>query len=85
MRTWIQSPLAVFCAGPAENGIVIEDSLIAEVLPAGVQPKKPVDQTYDASDAVLLPGLINTHHHYYQTLTRALPVALNKAHGQSFY
>jgi len=26
----------------------------------------------------LLPGLINTHHHFYQTLTRAYPEALNK-------
>jgi len=78
MRTWIRSPLAVFSSYPAENGIVIEDSRIAEILPAGTQPKVPVDQTYDASDAVMLPGLINTHHHYYQTLTRALPAALNK-------
>jgi cytosine/adenosine deaminase-related metal-dependent hydrolase len=27
----------------------------------------------DASHHVILPGLVNTHHHYYQTLTRALP------------
>ena len=27
---------------------------------------------------VLLPGLINCHHHFYQTLTRALPTAQNK-------
>ncbi|WP_156504569.1 amidohydrolase family protein, partial [Oleiphilus sp. HI0066] len=30
------------------------------------------------SESVLLPGLINTHHHLYQTLTRAFPPALNK-------
>ena len=28
---------------------------------------------------MVLPGLINTHHHFYQTLTRSYPTALNKA------
>ena len=27
---------------------------------------------------MVLPGLINTHHHFYQTLTRALPAALDR-------
>ena len=30
------------------------------------------DRIIDASDKVVLPGLVNTHHHFYQTLTRAL-------------
>jgi cytosine/adenosine deaminase-related metal-dependent hydrolase len=29
-------------------------------------------QCLDASGRVVLPGLVNTHHHFYQTLTRAL-------------
>jgi 8-oxoguanine deaminase len=37
-----------------------------------------IDEIYDASESIVLPGLINTHHHFYQTLTRAYPEALNK-------
>src|SRR5690606_29285626 len=30
------------------------------------------DRVIDATDHVVLPGLVNTHHHLYQTLTRAI-------------
>ncbi|MEX1037494.1 MAG: 8-oxoguanine deaminase [Acidimicrobiia bacterium] len=35
------------------------------------------DQVVDLSDHIVLPGLVNTHHHLYQTLTRAVPGAQN--------
>jgi 8-oxoguanine deaminase len=57
---------------------VIENQLITEVLASGAQPAEPVDEVFDASQHVMLPGLINSHHHFYQTLTRAFPQALNK-------
>ena len=44
----------------------------------GKEPETPAAGVFDASGKVLLPGLINGHHHFYQTLTRAHPSALNK-------
>ncbi len=50
-----------------ERGFVrIEDGLVAEVGPG--DPAAPFD---DLRGAVLTPGFVNTHHHLYQTLTRA--------------
>ena len=79
-RTWIKNPLAIYAPDvtDAGGGLVINNQIIEEIIPSGGQPKKPVDTVFDASQLVVLPGLINTHHHYYQTLTRACPPALNK-------
>jgi 8-oxoguanine deaminase len=77
MRLWIKSPLA--CLGhPGSAGIVVDGARIAEVLATGGKPGAPVDEIFDARRHVLLPGLVNTHHHFYQTLTRAHPAAINK-------
>ena len=46
-----------------------------ELVPAGATP---LTASFDASRHVVLPGLVNAHHHFYQTLTRAFPPALNK-------
>ena len=74
---WIKKPMAVF-ADNAEGGVVIQGQKIIELIPKDQSPKSQIDEIYDATDSVLLPGLINTHHHFYQTLTRAYPEALNK-------
>ena len=75
-RLWIKDPLAIFAEG-AERGIVVEDGRIAELVPKGADPLAPAT-SFDASRHVVLPGLVNTHHHFYQTLTRAHPAAINK-------
>lgn len=77
MRLWIKSPLAIMAEGAA-GGVVVEGARIVELLPGGQSPTAPVDETFDASELAVLPGLINTHHHFFQTLTRAHPDAINK-------
>ena len=79
-RIWIKNPLAIFTANEldASGGLVIEDGRINEVLGAGQQPATPCQQVFDAREHVLLPGLINTHHHFYQTLTRAWAPVVNQ-------
>lgn len=72
---WLRNPLAVL--GDAPGGIVVEDGRIAELVPAGGTPARSA-AVFDASRHVVLPGLINTHHHFYQTLTRCLPAALDR-------
>jgi 8-oxoguanine deaminase len=77
MRTWIKDPLAIF-ADAAERGIVVEGGRVAETVALGAEPLAPVDAVFDASRHVVLPGLVNAHHHFYQTLTRAHPAAINR-------
>jgi 8-oxoguanine deaminase len=74
---WIKDPLGILADGAA-RGVVIADGRIAELVPAGTLPSMPVAATFEAGEHVVLPGLINTHHHFYQTLTRAAPAALDR-------
>ncbi|MGI9463866.1 MAG: 8-oxoguanine deaminase [Aestuariivirgaceae bacterium] len=77
MTLWIKDPLACLAEG-AERGVVIDGAQIVELVPAGQQPTREVSEVFDAGEQVVLPGLVNTHHHFYQTLTRAHPSAINK-------
>src|SRR3954447_15497253 len=74
---WIKDPLAILAEGAA-RGVVVKDGRIVELVPAGTEAKTEGAIVYDASAHVVIPGLINTHHHFYQTLTRALPAAMDR-------
>ena len=78
--TWIKQPLATFTgtAADASDGIVVSNGVITQIIGKGQSPAGRIDSVFDARQHVLLPGLINTHHHFYQTLTRAMPDAVNK-------
>ncbi len=77
MKIWLKNPLAILATN-AENGIIIENDKIIELVAKGSSPINTVDKIIDASQSVVIPGLVNTHHHYYQTLTRAYHGSLNK-------
>src|SRR3954467_3916569 len=74
---WIRDPLAILADG-AKRGIVVKGGRIVELVPAGAAPATADVAVFDAGNHVVLPGLINTHHHFCQTLTRATPAALDR-------
>ncbi len=56
------------------GGLYSEDGFLQKV---GTTKELPdsANEILDLSGYIVLPGLINTHHHFYQTLTRAVPAA----------
>ena len=56
----------------SDGYVVIEGGFITAV-GTGIPPQVQADTIIDACGKLVLPGMINTHHHMYQTLTRAVP------------
>ena len=59
-----------------DGSIYVVDNIIQQIGPTDALPQQ-ADQSIDAHNMMVLPGLVNTHHHFYQTLTRNLPAAQN--------
>ena len=57
-----------------DGGFFVRDGMI-ETVGASSELPDDADETLDLRGHVVLPGLVNTHHHFYQTLTRAVPAA----------
>ena len=55
----------------AGGGVFVRDNVIEAVGPSADLPMS-ADEVIDAHDQIVIPGLVNTHHHMAQTLTRAL-------------
>ncbi|VVD59176.1 8-oxoguanine deaminase [Pandoraea commovens] len=58
----------------ARGGLYIEDNRIVAVGTSDTLPAS-ADEVLDLTGHVVIPGLVNTHHHMYQSLTRAIPAA----------
>lgn len=57
-----------------DGALFVRDHVIEQVGPSSELPLT-ADRIIDAHGMIVLPGLVNTHHHLYQTLTRAIPAA----------
>jgi cytosine/adenosine deaminase-related metal-dependent hydrolase len=59
------------------GGLFVRDRVIEQIGRTDALPQE-ADQVIDARGLAIVPGLVNTHHHFYQTLTRAVPGSQNE-------
>lgn len=57
-----------------DGGLFIRDGRIVQAGPTSTLPAV-ADEIINLRGHIIFPGLVNTHHHLYQTLTRAVPAA----------
>src|SRR2546430_15404208 len=57
-----------------DGGLFIRDGFIEQVSATRDLPST-AEEVLDLTDHLVLPGLVNTHHRFYQTLTRVVPAA----------
>lgn len=60
----------------ADGAVFIRDNVIEQIGASSDLPQT-ADEVIDAAGHVVLPGFVNTHHHMFQSLTRAIPAAQN--------
>ncbi len=75
---WIKNASAIVTCDADDSvlehaGLLIEDGRITYI----GSKEQEADEWIDASDCIVYPGLINTHHHLYQTFSRNLPQVQN--------
>ena len=82
METRIDHATVVTCRGDvptvlSDTSIVIEDGVIRHVYPTASPPAdyRPAEraEVIDGRDLLVIPGMVNTHHHLFQVLTRCMP------------
>ena len=54
------------------GALFIEDGVVVAAGAGADMPERPADETIRLPNHVIIPGLVNTHHHMYQTLTRCI-------------
>lgn len=57
------------------NGAVFIRGNVIEAVGPSAELPQAADEVIDATGQVVMPGLVNTHHHMYQSLTRVIPAA----------
>ena len=63
---------------PLKNvDVLIEENIIKSIKPTGILKPNGNTKVIDCHSLVMVPGFINTHHHFYQTLTRNHPAVQN--------
>ena len=60
-----------------DNGAVFVRGNVIDQVGTSAELPQSADEVIDASGQVVMPGLVNTHHHMYQSLTRVIPTAQN--------
>ncbi len=84
MRTLITNATLVTARGCDvvvldDHQVLLEDGVIRVAAPAAQTDFERLDEVIDARDYIVIPGLINTHHHLYQSLTRGLASVQNES------
>jgi len=74
----------IYCLQPTFDGpqyhgadLLIVGNKVEAIAPTGNLQAAGKVRTIDCSKHVVIPGLVNTHHHFYQTLTRNHPAVQN--------